>query len=190
MHAFRAFHTARPAWARSLGKSVLYEAPTDAPQPPDAPKPTTLTAKAQTAKDKWLRSEAAQSRMRDRLKDASLAGWQRRKIELKLKLGGEKWAPEKKIATSSMEKIRLLNSEFPQEWPIKRLSEQFKISQESVRRILKSKFRASQARTDEREQHRQQQIHTFKKARLSHAPAPQTRATDKGARQRRGGSAV
>ncbi|PIA16155.1 hypothetical protein COEREDRAFT_30911, partial [Coemansia reversa NRRL 1564] len=53
------------------------------------------------------------------------------------------WEPEKKIATSSMEKIRLLNAEFPEEWTMQRLSEQFKISQESVRRILKSKFQPS-----------------------------------------------
>ncbi|KAJ2674222.1 sister chromatid cohesion protein 1 [Coemansia sp. RSA 1085] len=119
---------------------------------------TTLTAKAQHKKEQWHQSEAGQARLRDRLNDPSLAGWQRRKIELKLKLGSQPWQPEKKIAVSSMEKIRLLNSEFPKEWTLQRLSEQFKISQESVRRILKSKFQPSKHRIEKRERRRQQQF--------------------------------
>ncbi|KAJ2790668.1 Required for respiratory growth protein 9 mitochondrial, partial [Coemansia linderi] len=122
----------------------------------------TLTAKDLAAKAKWQQSGAAKSRMQDRLRDPSLAVWQRRKIELKLKLGSDKWEPEKKIATSSMEKIRLLNSEFPDVWTMQRLSEQFKVSQETVRRILKSKFRPSEQRTEKRELKRRSEMLAFK----------------------------
>ncbi|KAJ2616556.1 hypothetical protein H4S08_000713 [Coemansia sp. RSA 1365] len=118
----------------------------------------TLTTKTLREKTKWHQSEAGQAQLRERLNDLSLAGWQRRKIELKLKIGGDGWEPEKKIATSSMEKIRLLNAEFPEEWTMQRLSEQFKISQESVRRILKSKFQPSKAGIEEREDRRRQQM--------------------------------
>ncbi|KAJ2079653.1 Required for respiratory growth protein 9 mitochondrial [Coemansia sp. RSA 988] len=123
----------------------------------------TLTTKTLQEKTKWHQSDAGQAHLRKRLNDLSLAGWQRRKIELKLKIGGEGWSPEKKIATSSMEKIRLLNAEFPEEWTMQRLSEQFKISQESVRRILKSKFQPSEAEIEEREDRRRQQMAKFKK---------------------------
>ncbi|KAJ2016355.1 hypothetical protein GGH13_006767 [Coemansia sp. S155-1] len=122
----------------------------------------TLTAKDLAAKAKWQRSGEAKSRMQDRLRDSSLAVWQRRKIELKLKLGSEKWEPAKKIATSSMEKIRLLNSEFPEVWTMQRLSEQFKVSQETVRRILKSRFQPSEQRTERREQKRKAEMETYK----------------------------
>ncbi|KAJ2541324.1 Required for respiratory growth protein 9 mitochondrial [Coemansia sp. RSA 1853] len=124
----------------------------------------TLTEKTQRAQMEWRQGRAGQMRLREKLKETSLAGWQRRKIELKLKLGADGWEPEKKIATSSMEKIRLLNSEFPKEWTIKHLSEQFKISQESVRRILKSKFQSSEEHTEQREHQRKLKIRAFKRS--------------------------
>ncbi|KAJ2288542.1 Required for respiratory growth protein 9 mitochondrial [Coemansia sp. RSA 355] len=124
----------------------------------------TLTEKTQRAQMEWRQGRAGQMRLREQLKEPSLAGWQRRKIELKLKLGADGWEPEKKIATSSMEKIRLLNSEFPKEWTIKHLSEQFKISQESVRRILKSKFQSSEEHTEQREHQRKLKIRAFKRS--------------------------
>ncbi|KAJ2742290.1 Required for respiratory growth protein 9 mitochondrial [Coemansia sp. BCRC 34301] len=122
----------------------------------------TLTAKDLAAKVKWQQSDTAKSRLQDRLRDTSLEAWQRRKIELKLKHGSEKWEPTKKIATSSMEKIRLLNSEFPEVWTMKRLSEQFKVSQETVRRILKSGFRPSEQRLERREQRRKSEMQAYK----------------------------
>ncbi|KAJ2796149.1 hypothetical protein H4R21_004828 [Coemansia helicoidea] len=163
---------------RSLGKSVLFGATAPAvdsakagfvkvaheKERREAPQKTraTLTRGAKQSAAAWRQSDAGQQRLRERLKSAELAGWQRRKIEIKLKLGDTAWEPEKRIATSSMEKIRLLNAEFPEQWTLERLSEQFKISQESVRRILKSKFRPSKERTEKRERLRKQQIDTFK----------------------------
>ncbi|KAJ2644500.1 Required for respiratory growth protein 9 mitochondrial [Coemansia sp. RSA 1694] len=127
----------------------------------------TLTAKDLAAKAKWQQSDAAKSRLQGRLRDVSLEVWQRRKIELKLKHGSEKWEPTKKIAASSMEKIRLLNSEFPDVWTMQRLSEQFKVSQETVRRILKSRFRPSEERLERREQRRNSDMQAYKdKAKL------------------------
>ncbi|KAJ2592963.1 Required for respiratory growth protein 9 mitochondrial [Coemansia sp. RSA 1722] len=101
-------------------------------------------------------------KMQDRLKDGSLEGWKRRKIELKLKLGNDGWEPTKKIAVSSMEKIRLLNAEFPEVWTMKRLSEQFKVSQETIRRIIKSKYRPDADKIEKREQKRRTQMRSYK----------------------------
>ncbi|KAJ2777828.1 Required for respiratory growth protein 9 mitochondrial [Coemansia interrupta] len=123
-----------------------------------------LTEKTQKAKEKWQRSDEAKKRMQERLKDSSLEGWQRRKIELKLKLGDSAWEPAKKIAVSSMEKIRLLNSEFPDVWTMKRLSDQFKVSQETIRRILKSKFRPTAAQIEKRELKRKENMSKFKRS--------------------------
>ncbi|KAJ1826528.1 hypothetical protein LPJ56_002133 [Coemansia sp. RSA 2599] len=123
---------------------------------------TTLTQKALESKLKWQESGVIKKKMHDILKDGTLEGWKRRKIELKLKLGNEGWSPEKKIAVSSMEKIRLLNAEFPEVWTMKRLSEQFKVSQESIRRIIKSKFRPSAEKIEKREQKRKEQIRSYK----------------------------
>ncbi|KAJ1893157.1 hypothetical protein LPJ66_005924 [Kickxella alabastrina] len=133
-------------------------------QPPDGSgdAAVTLTPKALQAKDRWQQTSAAKERLHQRLKDSSLAGWQRRKIELKLKHGGDQWDPTKKIAASSMEKIRLLNAEFPEVWTMQRLSEQFKVSQETIRRILKSKFRPSDEHIEKREQKRKDQLSAFK----------------------------
>ncbi|KAI9501249.1 Required for respiratory growth protein 9 mitochondrial [Coemansia spiralis] len=119
-----------------------------------------LTQKAAEAK---IKSEQNSEKLLDKLKDPSLDGWRRRKIELKLKLKGEHWNPTKKIASSSMEKIRLLNSEFPDVWTLNRLSKQFKVSQESVRRILKSKFQPPVEHIKEREIKRKAQIEEYKK---------------------------
>ncbi|KAJ2390884.1 Required for respiratory growth protein 9 mitochondrial, partial [Coemansia sp. RSA 2559] len=102
----------------------------------------------------------------ERLKDGSLEPWQRRKIELKLKLKGEGWSPAKKLATSSMEKIRLLNAEFPEVWTMQRLSKQFKVSQEAVRRILKSRFQPSEIHTQERDAKRKERIKEYKSGQL------------------------
>ncbi|KAJ2464432.1 Required for respiratory growth protein 9 mitochondrial [Coemansia sp. RSA 2322] len=128
----------------------------------------TLTAKALAAKTKWQQSGAAKSQMQSKLRDPSLAGWQRRKIELKLKHGDDQWDPAKKIATSSMEKIRLLNAEFPEVWTMQRLSEQFKVSQETVRRILKSRFRPSAEHTEKREQKRKAEMQAYREKTKPH----------------------
>lgn len=53
----------------------------------------------------------------------------------------KRWQPFKIISRDAQDGIRLLHSSDPEKWSRKMLSEQFKISQESVRRILKSKWR-------------------------------------------------
>ncbi|KAJ2380110.1 Required for respiratory growth protein 9 mitochondrial, partial [Coemansia sp. RSA 2603] len=139
----------------------------------------TMTEKDQKAKTEWQQSDAARKRMQERLKDSSLEGWQRRKIELKLKLGDSSWEPAKKIAVSSMEKIRLLNSEFPDVWTMKRLSDQFKVSQETVRRILKSKFRPTAEQIEKRELKRKENISKFKQSSRDNSSEPRNKIAEK-----------
>ncbi|KAJ1942870.1 sister chromatid cohesion protein 1, partial [Linderina macrospora] len=135
---------------------------------------STLTPKTLLEKLKWEQSGERMQRLRLRAKDKDLEGWQRRKIEWRIKKvegdkAGETWGPTKKLATSSMEKIRLLNAEFPNEWTIKKLSDQFHVSQEAVRRIIKSKFRPTEERTRKREAKRKEQIEQYRKGTFKHA---------------------
>ncbi|KAJ2524203.1 Required for respiratory growth protein 9 mitochondrial [Coemansia sp. RSA 2049] len=125
-----------------------------------------LTSKTVEAKGNPHQTKIETERLTEKLKDDTLEAWQRRKIELKLKLKGEGWNPAKKLATSSMEKIRLLNAEFPEVWTMKRLSGQFKVSQEAIRRILKSRFQPSESHTQKREKKRSMQIKEYKHSRL------------------------
>ncbi|KAJ1930806.1 Required for respiratory growth protein 9 mitochondrial, partial [Linderina pennispora] len=128
---------------------------------------TTLTPKTLLEKLKWEQSGERLQRLRARAKDRDLDGWQRRKIEWRIKKveeeGDEAWGPTKKLATSSMEKIRLLNAEFPNEWTVRKLSDQFHVSQEAIRRIIKSKFRPTEERTKKRETKRREQMEQYRR---------------------------
>ncbi|RKP33579.1 hypothetical protein BJ085DRAFT_21343 [Dimargaris cristalligena] len=70
-------------------------------------------------------------------------GWRIRKQEQKASLEDGKWAPKKRVARSTMERIRFLAINMPDTFDIPRLSYEFKISFEAVRRILRSNFNPS-----------------------------------------------
>lgn len=52
-----------------------------------------------------------------------------------------RWQPFKIISREAQDGIRLLHGSDPEKWSRKMLSEQFKVSQESIRRILKSRWK-------------------------------------------------
>lgn len=72
----------------------------------------------------------------------------------------EGWNPRKKISPDAMEGMRALNAQYPEECTREVLANQFKISQEAVRRILRSKPKpeAMQARQRTRWAKRHDQI--------------------------------
>ncbi|KAI9244978.1 hypothetical protein BDA99DRAFT_528660 [Phascolomyces articulosus] len=51
-----------------------------------------------------------------------------------------KWQPKKRLSRIAMNQLRDLNAMAPEQYDIPALSEKFHISQEAVRRIIKSKF--------------------------------------------------
>jgi len=69
--------------------------------------------------------------------------WQVQKDALKNKFGQESWNPRKKLSPDAMEGIRNLHERDPERYSTPLLAEQFKVSPEAIRRILKSKWRAS-----------------------------------------------
>ncbi|CAG8598050.1 10412_t:CDS:2 [Funneliformis mosseae] len=72
--------------------------------------------------------------------NANLPGWLRHKFAMKERTGFKKWEPHKKVNRETMDKIRWLHTQMPEEYTAEKLSQQFKISPESIRRILKSNF--------------------------------------------------
>lgn len=68
--------------------------------------------------------------------------WQVQKAALKNKFG-EGWNPRKKLSPDTMEGIRALHAQYPERYTTPVLAEQFGVSPEAIRRILKSKWRSS-----------------------------------------------
>lgn len=76
--------------------------------------------------------------------------WQAEKEAMRRKLDGEAWNPRKKLSPDTMEGIRHLHQTQPEKFTTPVLAEHFKVSSEAIRRILKSKWRPSDAEHDER----------------------------------------
>ncbi|KAG0228110.1 Required for respiratory growth protein 9 mitochondrial [Actinomortierella wolfii] len=99
-------------------------------------------------------SDSVASARRRLDKDAPL--WLKHKLAIREKLGGQAWQPHRRVSRQTMEQIRYLRKQFPDEWTVPKLSAHFKISVESVTRILRSKFTPSEDRSYEQDQKRQE----------------------------------
>ncbi|KAK6084139.1 mitochondrion organization and biogenesis protein [Seiridium cupressi] len=77
--------------------------------------------------------------------------WQIQKDMLKEKFP-EGWNPRKKLSPDALEGIRALHTQYPQIYTTQVLSNQFKVSPEAIRRILKSKWRPNTEEDEERQQ--------------------------------------
>lgn len=78
--------------------------------------------------------------------------WQTQKAALKEKFGSEGWKPRRKVSPDAMEGIRILHAQYPERFTTSVLANQFEISPEAIRRILKSKWRP---RADQEESRRE-----------------------------------
>ncbi len=79
-----------------------------------------------------------------------LQPWQVQKSALLQKFGSSGWRPRKRLSPDALEGIRALNSQDPEKYTTPMLAEQFEVSPEAIRRILKSKWRASPEEEAER----------------------------------------
>ena len=77
--------------------------------------------------------------------------WKVQKAALKEKFGETGWNPRKKLSPDAMEGIRALNAQDPDRYSGPVLAEQFKVSPEAIRRILKSKWQPSMKEAEERQ---------------------------------------
>ncbi|ANB15588.1 Rrg9p [Sugiyamaella lignohabitans] len=75
--------------------------------------------------------------------DKTLEPWKRQMFALKEKLHNEGWKPKKRLSRAAMEGIRKLR-DFEPTLTTRDIAKEFKVSPESIRRILKSKWRPTE----------------------------------------------
>lgn len=83
------------------------------------------------------------------LKKGKPESWEIQKSALKEKFK-EGWAPPKKLSPDALDGIRHLHATDPERFTTPVLAEQFKVSPEAVRRILKSKWQPTEEEQDDR----------------------------------------
>ena len=67
--------------------------------------------------------------------------WQIQKSALSEKFGPTGWVPRKRLSPDTLDGIRTLHAQYPDKFTTPILANQFKVSPEAIRRILKSKWR-------------------------------------------------
>ena len=70
--------------------------------------------------------------------------WQIQKAALKRKFGDKNWAPVKRLSPDAIEGVRTLHAQDAGKYTTEALAEEFKVSPEAIRRILKSKWRPTE----------------------------------------------
>lgn len=60
-----------------------------------------------------------------------------RKIQAEFESGG---APTRTLTTEALQQIRFLKAQFPEEWSVSQLAEGFSVSEDVIRRVLRSRF--------------------------------------------------
>ncbi|KAL8643061.1 MAG: hypothetical protein Q9228_000300 [Teloschistes exilis] len=78
--------------------------------------------------------------------------WQIQKDVLSTKFGTVGWSPRKRLSPDALEGIRALHAQFPEKYSTPVLADQFEVSPEAIRRILKSKWRPNEEEVANRRQ--------------------------------------
>ena len=78
--------------------------------------------------------------------------WQTQKSALSAKFGPTGWLPRKRLSPDTLEGIRALHAQYPDKFTTPVLADQFKVSPEAIRRILKSKWRPKDKEEESRRQ--------------------------------------
>ena len=76
--------------------------------------------------------------------------WQTQKEALADKFGPTGWLPRKRLSPDTLEGIRALHTQYPDKFTTPILADQFKVSPEAIRRILKSKWRPNDEEEEKR----------------------------------------
>ena len=70
--------------------------------------------------------------------------WQIQKQALSEKFGRSGWTPRKRLSPDALEGIRALHAQYPEKYTTPELAQQFAVSPEAIRRILKSKWKPNE----------------------------------------------
>ncbi|KAL9082647.1 MAG: hypothetical protein Q9165_008830 [Trypethelium subeluteriae] len=96
------------------------------------------------------KKEQPNDQKHEKLEQAPKEPWQVQKAALKQKFGGEGWNPRKRLSPDAMEGIRALHNASPEGLNTSVLADQFEVSPEAIRRILKSKWRPNEEEAEAR----------------------------------------
>lgn len=98
-----------------------------------------------------LRQSGANGSMRAlrKAKDSTIGNreresWQIQKQALSEKFGRSGWTPRKRLSPDALEGIRALHAQYPEKYTTPELAQQFAVSPEAIRRILKSKWKPNE----------------------------------------------
>ncbi|KAL5340754.1 hypothetical protein BJX70DRAFT_360294 [Aspergillus crustosus] len=106
-----------------------------------------LTPKSDTNTKKFVKKNGKDKA--DEKKKKKRDAWEIQKETLKKKFP-DGWSPTKKLSPDAIEGLRHLHSMAPDQFTTSVLAAEFKISPEAIRRILKSKWRASETELESR----------------------------------------
>ena len=87
------------------------------------------------------RSSNSAQRSKDARGSHDRVHWQTQKSALKQKFENAAWNPRKKLSPDALEGIRELHRQYPETYTTPVLAQQFEVSPEAIRRILKSNWR-------------------------------------------------
>ncbi|KAF2089855.1 hypothetical protein K490DRAFT_35284 [Saccharata proteae CBS 121410] len=76
--------------------------------------------------------------------------WQIQKAALKAKFGDQGWSPKRRLSPDALEGIRTLHKSNPEVYTTPALAQEFKVSPEAIRRILRSKWRPTEEEDEDR----------------------------------------
>lgn len=76
--------------------------------------------------------------------------WQIQKSALERKFGETGWQPRKRLSPDALDGIRALHASDPELYCTEALAENFKVSPEAIRRILKAKWKPNEAEIEDR----------------------------------------
>lgn len=97
--------------------------------------------------------QADEDEAKERLRNAP--DWKKHQVALREQFP-DGWAPPKRLSREAMDLIRTMHAANPTQYSTAALADQFKVSPEAVRRILKSRFQLSKAEADRREAKRKE----------------------------------
>lgn len=129
---------------------VVESAPEDKAKHAEKSQGRTKSSRAPDTKSKSQKPPGMlQQLQQSQQKKKKREGWQIQKDALKGKFK-DGWNPTKKLSPDALDGIRHLHAMAPDRFTTSVLAGQFKVSPEAVRRILKSKWKASETEMDDR----------------------------------------
>ncbi|KAK5018999.1 hypothetical protein BJ546DRAFT_559417 [Cryomyces antarcticus] len=134
----------------ALARKALLSATHVQELPPPAPKKSSKSKPRPSVPQTEVSTAAPSKDAQIPYKRVSKEPWQVQKAALAEKFGEAQWAPRKRLSPDALEGIRALHAQYPDKFTTPILAEQFKVSPEAIRRILRSKWKPNAEEEEDR----------------------------------------